>query len=905
MISRVYVILLVFCSGSNYTQVIVPQNIPCITVTQSNLPSLGSGIQATDCIITDGDVNFSSDENYSIRAGEYIEFSTPTQMNPDASHQFHAYIDNGGMEIAWYTPNTTPGTTGIFEKLELGVEFRSDIDQQIENFVNSTAGTQLNPFNPEQVDLYAEFWWYSDGSVVAQTGWFGPFRINGFYYEDYVRNSTDWNQQNTLHDFRIRFAPRMLGLWKCAITANVIGFGTFHASDFTFNVVDNGSKDFMSVGENGRYLIRGNEPFFPVGHNLSYPRPESGCCEGNTDFILGPEVFEAYEEQLKSLAENGANYVRIINNPMSTDVEFEKLNNYSDRMIHAWEMDNILNVAEQLGLLIHFDLLIQNYFDVPHAFGYNQWDWSATNDPGYNGTGCVAADDPGFCYRAELGLVDPKDFFSDPDAIKFYQYKLRYLIARYGYSNEIAVIELQSEVNNTSVYHPKELLQTGNLDINGNPIMGCYNIDDQVYNPYKENYPGYVATIFAWQHEMCRYIKEDLQHNNHPLAVSYTGPPDMANGDFTYESEFVDIITYNYYARSIDKWHNTKARVDAYNYVGKPFMFSEYGPGDGTHECDQGSDFIKTILLTPFTGVAGSAMNWEWQYPGEEFYWHYLGPVNDLMSGIKLDEENWQAGEPQTYEDNKVEMLYLYSEQDDNNQRKVVGAVSNRSYNYYTQSAVDPCHPSTPPEEVLLNPVYSSPSNVSNLDLDNQIEFQNMGINKQYHVEWFNALTGDFLLQQEYPSSLFGNLELSFPGILTGNEVTPILFFTIHPAGGSLKMSEQDTTRTERIIVNLPADTSVRDIKPTVWDNLSNQNNDLIIHVSPNPTSEILNVSIEEDNIENYQWYLISEKGDILISGSVDNKIFVVDIGSFESGTYYFVVENTPMNKVITKIVKV
>jgi len=180
-----------------------------------------------------------------------------------------------------------------------------------------------------------------------------------------------------------------------------------------------------------------------------------------------------------------------------------------------------------------------------------------------------------------------------------------------------------------------------------------------------------------------------------------------------------------------------------------------------------------------------------------------------------------------------------------------------------------------------------------------------MCINKKYHVEWFNALTGDFLLQQEYYSGIFENLELTFPGTLTGNEVSPILFFTVHPAGGSLKSSSQDTTDSEKVLVsNLSADTTVKDIKPTMWNSLSNEYDDLIIHLSPNPTSDILNISIETISIENYQWNLISDNGEILLEGATSNKQFNLDIGSFEAGVYYFVVENPKRQRVITKIVK-
>lgn len=128
-------ILITFATGFAFSatgQTLVPQPIPCLSITQSGLPSLGSGIQAVDCIETDGNVTFLQYQNYSIRAGEYISFTDNTHIDPDNAHQFHAYIDNQGMEVAWYYPNNTPGTVGQFDKLELGVQFEADIMDEMQ-----------------------------------------------------------------------------------------------------------------------------------------------------------------------------------------------------------------------------------------------------------------------------------------------------------------------------------------------------------------------------------------------------------------------------------------------------------------------------------------------------------------------------------------------------------------------------------------------------------------------------------------------------------------------------------------------------------------------------------------------------------------------------------------------------
>jgi Secretion system C-terminal sorting domain len=179
-----------------------------------------------------------------------------------------------------------------------------------------------------------------------------------------------------------------------------------------------------------------------------------------------------------------------------------------------------------------------------------------------------------------------------------------------------------------------------------------------------------------------------------------------------------------------------------------------------------------------------------------------------------------------------------------------------------------------------------------------------MRFNNQYHVEWFNALTGEFILLQEYPSSfLLGKLELSFPGTLTGNSISPIFFFTVHPAGGSLKMSEQDTGKTEKIIVDLDVDSTVKEINLTVWHS-QNVATDIIFNVSPNPATDILTINVIVENLERYSWFLMSENGNIVIENSIIRESFTIDLSHFEAGNYYFVLKDNVGNKYAQKIIK-
>jgi hypothetical protein len=592
------------------------------------------------------------------------------------------------------------------------------------------------------------------------------------------------------------------------------------------------------------------------------PNPKSYPGASPSSYYL------AYHDQLETLKDNGGNYVRIINSPWSTDVEFHKLNNYSGNMAQAWEMDEILRVAEELDLKIHFDLQIHYVFEVPEPFGYPRWDWSATNDPFNDGATCVEPSDPGCCYRNELGIVEPMDFFTDPEAIKFYKYKLRYLIARYGYSNEIAILEMVSEINNAASKHHIEFL----------PGQGCYDTGGPGTGRPYDSVSVFPHVINLWHEEMCQYIKEDLQHTNHPLAVSYAGPPDWENGDHSYQSQFVDVMTYNFYQTSIEKHENAVEKVEEWQvdkFINKPFMFSEYGQGQH-YLCDQGVDFIKTLALSPFSGAAGAAMNWDWQFPGQEQYWHYMGPVNERMSGIKLDEENWVVGEPIVSANKAVEVLYLRNFVEDN--YRAVGVVSNRTYNYHTQATGWPCDSVAQGSDLDQNPIYQDTEAYISTVESQTILIPDMGNEVDYKVNWYNSLTGDPLDAIDITTTTAGDLSLNFP-LLTGHSQQPILFFEIFQSDQLSFKSLQDSSHSEGSIVNAnQIDTIAFDEWQTNWNFI----------ISPNPTSGFVSVHWYSPAVMGNRWCLSSESGEVLLTGKIDSPDLFLNLNVYSDGVYFF-----------------
>lgn len=214
------------CSILSTAQVLTPQQIPCWNLNQADIVGQ-SNVGAVDCIETDGTVNFLSSFDYSIKAGEHITFSPETHISPNNAHLFHAFIEQPNFDLAWYEP-LTAGEVGQFEKLELGLQFDNSINDQILNFIDDQSGNKLNPFNPDEIDIVAQFYYYNGIS------WEGPVKAFGFYYQEYVRQNTTWDTTSTQHNFRIRFNPRKIGTWRCNVTATINQQNVYQSEMFYF-----------------------------------------------------------------------------------------------------------------------------------------------------------------------------------------------------------------------------------------------------------------------------------------------------------------------------------------------------------------------------------------------------------------------------------------------------------------------------------------------------------------------------------------------------------------------------------------------------------------------------------------------------------------------------------------------
>jgi hypothetical protein len=619
------------------------------------------------CMILDNTFNFNGSTNKALTSINSIDILPDFETgNYDATYGMDIKIQpKADFDMAVMNYSNLNEVMKL-KKFELGVELPASILEKVNNFVTeANVGEKINPYLEEEIRVVAEF----TGSISTQ--WFSqPYTyllnisIDGFYAKDFTSemfsseptpansiyfedeeywNLGKWTEVPTDYPFRIRFAPPENGDWECLIKIYV-GSDVYESNVFNFKVIESGSDGYIKAGNNGRFLALGGKTFIPIGCNISWPEtteafdPElsqymktmyngtlSPRAENYRQYYVVPRVYEKYKGVMNNLIDNGANNFRTIMYPTGTEIEWEKLGNYTKRLHMAQEMDKILELAEERNAYIHWNLQIHYSFQNAAAAYGCAWTWNYQTVDGET-----------FCYRNLIGNNDPVSFFTHEDSKKFYKQRLRYILARYGYSTNISVFELFSEISN----------------------VGSTIADNSDYYKTGDNYLVYED----WQREMAAYIK--TQHNGsiHLVTSSYAGAKVIA--DKTFQSPNMGLSTSNIYNFNTPEfsnsfWNNEVAEKylnddcsdDDIDYQGynepcgdsfnpKPLMFSETGPVDV--ECT--GNYIETnrnMWEGLFSGLAGTFSWNNWYEPAN---YAIYGQMKNFVAGIDFDGGQWHPG---------------------------------------------------------------------------------------------------------------------------------------------------------------------------------------------------------------------------------------------------------------------
>lgn len=696
-------------------------------------------------------IDMGSPDVYHFTPSKAHDIKAASQINLNPGFSAGTFNANGSMLLEI---NQTPFDVAVMNyknldgvlihgKLELGVEIPENILEKINEFLNpGTSGQdqKINPYishqilpnTPDGIKVTAIF-----EHLVANGGNPPTFQvsmtktIHGFHYvpfetvePDLPANPTPvprislpenlpsflgtWNELETNYPFRIRYAPPKLGLWRATIKIET-GGTVLVSPQFFFQVVPSDKKPGIVAGANKRYFERDGKSFFPVGLTLSWPLtyeefdPQLGefykiddkvINEDYRSYTARPRTYTKFREVINDLADNGANFFKFAMSPASSDIEFEEVGNYYHRQSNAYEMDKILFTAEARDLLIEWNCSSQHQFST-NLYGKGLWDWPEG----------IALDnlgndvEHGNGYQYLPGVNSASDFFSNEYAMAYYKQKLRYIVSRWGYSNNIAFFELMMEIDLSLHNQPLDPADASPYD------QDPYHWNDYVCNAYSPAKEQRQKDVYHWHKAMLEYLHNELGYDHRLYGVNYGDiglehnfayssdegqTIDMGQFDLTFTIPELDVMTINKYnineyfptegnEHNADRHFKFHSRVvpkfvskhdpetgdcdgasagafqthDYFSSNQKLFMFGETGHiGGGSyviHDCDNRIEIVRDQWKMLFSGIAGGL-----DFNGHrKQYDHYdvFAAMNDFINAdnIHLDEDEWHPGEVKIY----------------------------------------------------------------------------------------------------------------------------------------------------------------------------------------------------------------------------------------------------------------
>ena len=401
------------------------------------------------------------------------------------------------------------------------------------------------PNLPETLNVYKE----SDIDIsIKMKGSNGKeIYADAFYYEEY--GMTDAGQLNKRTEkapsFRFRVSPQGAGTWDFTVTATIQGKEVDALIGYV-NVAKNkdGSKIIkVEPTRKQNFIYASGDYYIPVGENIAWNQP-----------IAQTTRFGQYlVNQMSTIAEYGANFARVwdyLDSGSRIKAKVHEMNQGSSKM---W--DYIFDNAEDLGVYICFVLTQHGETSQTNAdarFDSSVWH---ENKGGY--------------------ITDAKEFYSDRKTIDAFKTYVRYIVSRWGYSENLFTWELVNEI-----------------DISGAGQARMYE------------------ELRAWMKEITECVRS---YDTYKHLVS-TSVADHTNQLALYNVfDYINCHWYNFNdLKSVANF--TKALWQEYK---RPVLWGEFGlSGQVRKAFGGGTKDLITIHQGNWVGVmggsAGTGMNWYW-----------------------------------------------------------------------------------------------------------------------------------------------------------------------------------------------------------------------------------------------------------------------------------------------------
>lgn len=422
-----------------------------------------------------------------------------------------------------------PATVGRFEKYEIAFDLARHYE---------------DPFDPEVIDVVARFTAPSGKEILASAFYYVDFPLAELTSYCHLGTSKEPPPPAAGHPgahWRVRFTPEEEGPYRVRVEArDRHGASRLDLPPFTATASDNPGFIRARPGQRMLEHARGG-PFVPIGECVWLSRS-----------------LQDYEDAFEIYPRWGMNYCRLFtayDSPLYIDNAFYAAGvRRSPGQLDLFalrQLDLVFDLAARRGVYLMPCLEMFNAFRTTPP--YERWEESSYNARNGGPCGSVQA------------------FFTDERAIRLYERKLRYFLARYGYSPNLFCIQLFAEANYIDGY-------------------------DQ-------------AAVRAWHHRMGRFIHR-IDPHGHLVSTSLA---DWEAADKTlYADEGLDIVlNENYNARDFagDMVQDNRGIWARY---GKPVFDGEAGLqfGELSVRDDRGLFLHDGIWASVLSGACGTPSNW-------------------------------------------------------------------------------------------------------------------------------------------------------------------------------------------------------------------------------------------------------------------------------------------------------
>ena len=265
--------------------------------------------------------------------------------------------------------------------------------------------TVSNPFDPAQADVVATI------NTPDGTNFDLPF----FWFQDYT-NVVGISQTPEVPvgnpEWRLKFRSTTPGAYRITVKAAING-QQIVVPNFS---ITTDYKTLPTIRTKDNYFVQGSNIFIPVAYNIAWANRY--------------EEIKRYEKWFKSASEGGVNVARVWMASWSAGIEWGDtgLGDYSKRLPRAWVLDQIYRIGAKYGIYIDLVLLNHGAFSI------------STNAEWYSNAYFKGNGGP---------LEGPGEFASNPEAKKFWERRLRYIIARWSGEPNHFTWEWWNEVNFT------------------------------------------------------------------------------------------------------------------------------------------------------------------------------------------------------------------------------------------------------------------------------------------------------------------------------------------------------------------------------------------------------------------------------------------------------------------------